>query len=312
MGWRETRGAWTLALLLVLLLNLLAEPLHSTKEGISLETVISAAVVELLKAEEDMKKVEHHNQTHPKEVEFGPCTVTCGIGMREVILTNGCPVNEKKCIVRIEECKGPPDCGWGKPLAETLESVKMPCIFVPPENRFQYTWKMLIPDQQSLIIPNDSAVLEVHRDTHPVAFECDTTEDEELIASVKYTVYSTDELETRRSRKPSANAVLVFVLVTGIIICVGVLFAIIFVLFNWAAVKVFWQTKVRKSRESMSSSLVRSSSGLTPTVDLSQISQLESSSHRQASYHEWNEPLREGGGGGGGGGGTTEEERGNN
>uniref|UniRef100_A0A8C5S6V8 Uncharacterized protein n=1 Tax=Laticauda laticaudata TaxID=8630 RepID=A0A8C5S6V8_LATLA len=114
-----------------------------------------------------------------------------GIGIREVILTNGCPGGETKCIVRVEECRGPADCGWGKPISESLLSVKIPCIFVPPENRFQYIWKMLIPDQQSLIIPNDSAILEVHRDTHPVAFECDTIEHDELIASVKYTVYTT-------------------------------------------------------------------------------------------------------------------------
>ncbi|KAH0622136.1 hypothetical protein JD844_024162 [Phrynosoma platyrhinos] len=85
--------------------------------------------------------------TQPKEVEFGECTVTCGIGIREVILTNGCPGGETKCIVRVEECRGPADCGWGKPISESLASVKIPCIFVPPENRFQYVWKMLIPDQ---------------------------------------------------------------------------------------------------------------------------------------------------------------------
>uniref|UniRef100_A0A670YRU6 Sperm acrosome associated 1 n=1 Tax=Pseudonaja textilis TaxID=8673 RepID=A0A670YRU6_PSETE len=105
--------------------------------------------------------------------------------------------------------------GGGKPISESLLSVKIPCIFVPPENRFQYIWKMLIPDQQSLIIPNDSAILEVHRDTHPVAFECDTIEHDELIASVKYTVYTTAELETRRFKKPSTDIVLVFVLITG-------------------------------------------------------------------------------------------------
>ncbi|ETE65473.1 Sperm acrosome membrane-associated protein 1, partial [Ophiophagus hannah] len=160
-------------------------------------------------------------------------TYVPGIGIREVILTNGCPGGETKCIVRVEECRGPADCGWGKPISESLLSVKIPCIFVPPENRFQYIWKMLIPDQQSLIIPNDSAILEVHRDTHPVAFECDTIEHDELIASVKYTVYTTAELETRRFKKPSTDIVLVFVLITGVIVCVGVIFAITFIILNW-------------------------------------------------------------------------------
>lgn len=36
---------------------------------------------------------------------------TKGVGIREVILTNGCPGGESKCIVRVEECRGPVDCG---------------------------------------------------------------------------------------------------------------------------------------------------------------------------------------------------------
>lgn len=34
-----------------------------------------------------------------------------GIGIREVLLTSGCPGTEAKCIVRVEECRGPVDCG---------------------------------------------------------------------------------------------------------------------------------------------------------------------------------------------------------
>ncbi|KAM3856398.1 sperm acrosome membrane-associated protein 1 [Vipera latastei] len=231
-------------------------------------------------------KIQRENLTEPKEVEFGECTVTCGIGIREVILTNGCPGGETKCVVRVEECRGPADCGWGKPISESLLSVKIPCIFVPPENRFQYIWKMLIPDQQSLIIPNDSAILEVHRDTHPVAFECDTIENDELIASVKYTVYTTAELETRRFRKPSTDIVLVFVLITGVIVCVGVIFAITFIILNWAAVKSFWQTKVWKNKDDLGS--VRTSIGPVTTVEASQMSQAETSAQEQGSYQEWN------------------------
>ncbi|XP_026522281.1 sperm acrosome membrane-associated protein 1 [Notechis scutatus] len=281
MGFRKTGGACTLAFLLNLLLNLLLaeeEPDIGFNDSLSLEAALAEPVVRLVDSGE--------NLTEPKEVEFGECTVTCGIGIREVILTNGCPGGETKCIVRVEECRGPADCGWGKPISESLLSVKIPCIFVPPENRFQYIWKMLIPDQQSLIIPNDSAILEVHRDTHPVAFECDTIEHDELIASVKYTVYTTAELETRRFKKPSTDIVLVFVLITGVIVCVGVIFAITFIILNWAAVKSFWQTKVWKNKDDLGS--VRTSMGPANTVEASQVSQAEASVQEQGSYQEWN------------------------
>lgn len=34
-----------------------------------------------------------------------------GIGIREVLLTSGCPAAETKCIIGVEECEGPVDCG---------------------------------------------------------------------------------------------------------------------------------------------------------------------------------------------------------
>ncbi|XP_028578777.1 sperm acrosome membrane-associated protein 1 [Podarcis muralis] len=296
MGFCKAEGTGKLVLRVGLLLTLLAsEPAGAFNDTISVDVALSEPLLHLEESEA--------NLTQPKEVEFGECTVTCGIGIREVILTNGCPGGETKCIVRVEECRGPADCGWGKPISESLASVKIPCIFVPPENRFQYIWKMLIPDQQSLILPNDSAILEVHRDTHPVAFECDTIENDELIASVKYTVYTTAELETRRLKKPNTDIVLVFVLITGVIVCVGVVFAIIFIILNWAAVKMFWQTKVWRSREEPSSSSLRTSSGQFTAVD--QMSQLDNNAGEPVStYQEWTGPTRvsEGGGGGGEGG----------
>ncbi|XP_045398230.1 sperm acrosome membrane-associated protein 1 isoform X1 [Lemur catta] len=168
------------------------------------------------------------------------CTVTCGVGMREVILTNGCPGGESKCIVRVEECRGPVDCGWGKPISESLGSVRLACIHISPVNRFKYMWKLLRPDQQAIILANDSAILEVHREAHPLAFECDTLENNELIATVKFTVYTLTELQIRRSSQPDTDAVLVFVLTIGVIICVFVIFVLIFIIVNWAAVKAFW------------------------------------------------------------------------
>nr|XP_020640141.1 sperm acrosome membrane-associated protein 1 [Pogona vitticeps] len=294
MRLRESRGAQNLALLLGLILNLRAEkPVSSANISLALEAAISEPIV----VESD------GNLTQPKEVEFGECSVTCGIGVREVILTKGCPEGETKCIIRIEECRGPADCGWGRPISESLATVKMPCIFVPPENRFQYVWKLLVPDEQSLILPNDSAILEVHRDTHPVAFECDTLENEDLIASVKYTVYTRDELDTRELSTPGSN-VTMFVLISGIIVCIGVFFAIIFIILKWTAVKAFWQTKLCRSREEPSLITMRTSSGQISTSDNLQVSQTEFTAHEQVSYQEWNEPSQ---GGGGGGGGSSEK-----
>ncbi|NXW43936.1 SACA1 protein, partial [Nyctiprogne leucopyga] len=191
------------------------------------------------------------NASVSTEVEFGVCTVTCGIGIREVLLTSGCPTTEAKCIVRVEECRGPVDCGWGIPISEGLACVKMPCIYIPPENRFKYVWKMLIPNKTAHILPNDSAIMEACRDTHSVTFQCETQENGNIIASVKYTVYPTTEMQTKKSRRiekgqsriTKTDAILVFCLVTGIIVTVGVTFAMIFIILHWAVVKSIWESK---------------------------------------------------------------------
>ncbi|XP_038616817.1 sperm acrosome membrane-associated protein 1 [Tachyglossus aculeatus] len=247
-------------LLLLLLLLLGPEPAHSRNNSQAMEAKEAHEAQEAPEPPEPPEDPEQpdeldepeepeetpaqdSNGTISREIEFGLCTVTCGIGIREVLLTNGCPGGETKCVVRVEECRGPVDCGWGKPISESLTSVKLPCVFVPPENRFRYVWKMLIPEQQSLILPNDSAILEVHRDTHPVAFQCETSEDNEIIASVKYTVYTMSELQTRRITTPETDLVLILVLVTGIIICIGVIFALIFIIIHWAAIKAFWASR---------------------------------------------------------------------
>ncbi|XP_058527581.1 sperm acrosome membrane-associated protein 1 isoform X2 [Ochotona princeps] len=172
------------------------------------------------------------NKTVVKEVEFGTCTVTCGVGIREVILTNGCPGGESKCIVRVEECRGPVDCGWGKPISESLDTVRLACVHISPANRFKYMWKILRPDQQPIVLENDSAILEVRREIRPLAFECDTLDNNQLIATIKFTVYTTNELQMRRSSRPDTDAVLVFVLTTGVVICIFVIFVLIFIIIN--------------------------------------------------------------------------------
>ncbi|NWI28209.1 SACA1 protein, partial [Sula dactylatra] len=191
------------------------------------------------------------NATVSTEVEFGVCTVTCGIGIREVLLTSGCPGTEAKCIVRVEECRGPVDCGWGIPISVGLACVKMPCIYIPPENQFQYVWKMLMPNKTAHILPNDSAIMEVCRDTHSVTFQCETHENGNKIASVKYTVYATTEMETKKSRRidrgqsrrTTTDAILVFCLVTGLIATVGVFFVMVFMILHRAVVKSIWASK---------------------------------------------------------------------
>nr|XP_009937325.1 PREDICTED: sperm acrosome membrane-associated protein 1 [Opisthocomus hoazin] len=207
-----------------------------------------------LKAESRANRIPGLNATVSTELEFGECTVTCGIGIREVLLTSGCPGTEAKCIVRVEEffcvekCRGPVDCGWGIPISGGLACVKMPCIYIPPENRFKYVWKMLIPNKTAHVLPNDSAVMEVCRDTHSVTFQCETQENGNRIASIKYTVYATTEMQTKKSRRIeggqsrriTADAVLVFSLVTGIIVAVGAISAMIIL---WSVVKSVWELK---------------------------------------------------------------------
>ncbi|XP_037376834.1 sperm acrosome membrane-associated protein 1 [Talpa occidentalis] len=204
------------------------------------------------------------NSTVVKEVEFGMCTVTCGIGIREVILTNGCPGGESKCIVRVEECHGPVDCGWSKPVSESLDSVRLACVHISPVNRFKYVWKILRPDQQPIILVNDTAILDVHRENRPMAFECETFENNEIVASIKFTIYTTSELQMKRSSRPDTDAVLVFVLTIGVVICVFVIFVLIFIILNWAAVKAFWGTRASSTelRSEMSSMRYKDSTSL--------------------------------------------------
>lgn len=48
-----------------------------------------------------------------------------------------------------------------------------------------------IHGQPASILPNDSAVVVVHRDTRSVTYQCETQENGSIIASVKYTVNAT-------------------------------------------------------------------------------------------------------------------------
>ncbi|NXV74332.1 SACA1 protein, partial [Atlantisia rogersi] len=171
-----------------------------------------------------------------------------GIGTREVLLTSGYPGTETKCIVHVEECQGPVDCGWGKPTSEGLACMKMPCIYILPENHFKYVWKMIVLNKTAHILPYDSVIMEVCRVTHLVTFQRETQENGNIIASVKYAVHATTacisflqkciqkkarRIETGQSRRTTTGAILVFCLVTGIIVAIGVIFAMIFIILYW-------------------------------------------------------------------------------
>ncbi|KAK2527735.1 hypothetical protein Q9966_010184 [Columba livia] len=179
------------------------------------------------------------------------------IGIREVLLTSGCPGTEEKCIVRVEECQGPVDCGWGIPIPEDPTCVKMPCISIPPENQFTYTWKMLIANKTSHLLLNDSAVLKVCRDTHSLIFQCETQKNGNTIASVKYRVYAATGMQTIKpktiemnpSSKTMLDAILVFCVITGFIVIALEIFAMIFIVVFWGVLKSVWQLKSEQDKK---------------------------------------------------------------
>uniref|UniRef100_A0A452U0X8 Sperm acrosome associated 1 n=1 Tax=Ursus maritimus TaxID=29073 RepID=A0A452U0X8_URSMA len=172
----------------------------------------------------------------------------------------------------------------GRPVSESLESVRLACIHTSPVNRFKYIWKLLRPDQQPIILANDSAVLEVRREVHPLVFECITLDNNEIIASVKFTVYTTSELQMKRSSRPDTDAVLVFVLTIGVIICIFVIFILIFIIINWGAVKSFWGEKASTTeiQSELSSTRYKDSTSLdqSPT---------EIPGNEDDALSEWNE-----------------------
>ncbi|KFP55281.1 Sperm acrosome membrane-associated protein 1, partial [Cariama cristata] len=116
---------------------------------------------------------------------------------------------------------------------------------------FKYIWKMLIPNKTAHILPNDSAMMEVCRDTHSVTFQCETQENGNIFVSVKYTVYATTEMQTKKSRRRGTgqsrrtmiDAILVFCLITEIVVTVGVIFVMILMILHWAVVKSIWKSK---------------------------------------------------------------------
>nr|XP_033792254.1 sperm acrosome membrane-associated protein 1 [Geotrypetes seraphini] len=150
-----------------------------------------------------------------------------GIGIREVMLSKGCPGTEAKCLVRVEECRGQVDCGWGKPLFESLESVQLTCVYTAPDSRFIFSWTMLIKDKQPLVLPNDSNILEVKRQAHPIVYQCDTFEGNQLVARIKYVVYTEAEIEIR-SRNAGVDIVMVFVLITTIVVFLVLIIGLLF------------------------------------------------------------------------------------
>ncbi|XP_075703894.1 uncharacterized protein LOC142698051 [Rhinoderma darwinii] len=50
---------------------------------------------------------------------YGPCSTTCGIGSRVIYVTKGCPDGKDICFFRMEQCRGPEDCGVPPPPPTT-------------------------------------------------------------------------------------------------------------------------------------------------------------------------------------------------
>ncbi|XP_061225752.1 sperm acrosome membrane-associated protein 1 isoform X2 [Neopsephotus bourkii] len=191
------------------------------------------------------------NGTSAEPTEAPSGDASRGIGIREVLLTSGCPAAETKCIIGVEECEGPVDCGWGIPIPKGPECVKMPCIYIPPKNRFKYTWKKLIQSQTAHTLPSDTSIMEVCRGNQSVTYQCETRRKQgSIVASVKYTVHAKTEIQaeepkrmqTGDSRKET-DVILIFCLVIGIIVAVGVFSAVIFMILRCGVVKSPWKSK---------------------------------------------------------------------
>ncbi|XP_075450929.1 sperm acrosome membrane-associated protein 1 isoform X2 [Ascaphus truei] len=171
------------------------------------------------------------------KTEYGPCTTTCGIGFREILLVNGCPGIETKCVLRVEECRGVENCDWGKPESETDTTVRMPCNYVVPENRFTYTWMIISEDKEPILLSNDSHILEVNRDSSTKIYQCETFENNKLIAKIKYAVYSSAELESRTAGKKPISMVTIIITFTGFLVFVVIVAGIVFVTMHWKSIK---------------------------------------------------------------------------
>ncbi|XP_075450928.1 sperm acrosome membrane-associated protein 1 isoform X1 [Ascaphus truei] len=177
------------------------------------------------------------------KTEYGPCTTTCGIGFREILLVNGCPGIETKCVLRVEECRGVENCDWGKPESETDTTVRMPCNYVVPENRFTYTWMIISEDKEPILLSNDSHILEVNRDSSTKIYQCETFENNKLIAKIKYAVYSSAGLESRKVKKTSGFPVLLFALAGALVFLFAVIVPILVVKY-WKPIKSIFR-KIR-------------------------------------------------------------------
>ncbi|XP_038656946.1 sperm acrosome membrane-associated protein 1-like [Scyliorhinus canicula] len=129
--------------------------------------------------------------------ETGPCSVTCGIGAREILLTKGCPGEERKCVIRVEECRGPVRCGWGKPMYISDDVVELQCIFTNPSKKYDFLWKLVATDQEPIILKEDQPTIHVEKEDQPVAYQCDTLLEGDVVASIKYSVYTNTEALTR-------------------------------------------------------------------------------------------------------------------
>jgi hypothetical protein len=55
----------------------------------------------------------------------------------------------------------------GKPISENLDSARLSCVHISPENRFKYVWKLLKPDQVSILCINNPIFIVADNIWHP-------------------------------------------------------------------------------------------------------------------------------------------------
>ncbi|XP_069743457.1 uncharacterized protein [Narcine bancroftii] len=95
--------------------------------------------------------------------EIGPCSVTCG----------------------------------GKPVYISDDVVELQCIFTNPSKKYDFIWKVIAADQEPIILKEDQPTIHVEKEDQPVAYQCDTLLEDDVVASIKYSVYTNTDGLTR-------------------------------------------------------------------------------------------------------------------
>ncbi|XP_072911536.1 uncharacterized protein [Hemitrygon akajei] len=155
--------------------------------------------------------------------------------MKEVLLTKGCPGDEKKCVIRVEGCRGPVKCGWGKPVYISDDEVELQCIFTNPSKKYDFVWKLIATDQEPTILMDNEPTIRVEKEDQPEAYQCDTLLADEVVASIKYSVYTNTEgsKETRNSSLGVKSQIVLMAVAGGaLMVVISIICGILFFCFK--------------------------------------------------------------------------------